>query len=108
MASMPFWLYLCTCVREQFLFVSIIPFRKSQWRPQGAQALPDPNENAPVGGVFIWVGPPGIEPGPYEPESHVLPVYYGPNEGKVTDILMSVTFARVRDRLGASNRDRPG
>jgi len=26
----------------------------------------------------------------------------------VTDILMSVTFARVRDRLGASNRDRPG
>lgn len=24
------------------------------------------------------VGPPGIEPGLYEPESHVLPVYYGP------------------------------
>ena len=26
------------------------------------------------------VGPPGIEPGPYEPESHVLPVYYGPTK----------------------------
>src|SRR3989344_790010 len=24
------------------------------------------------------VGPPGIEPGPYEPESHVLPAYSGP------------------------------
>ncbi len=26
----------------------------------------------------ISFGPPGIEPGPYEPESYVLPVYYGP------------------------------
>ena len=26
------------------------------------------------------VGPPGIEPGLYEPESYVLPVYYGPIE----------------------------
>ncbi len=25
------------------------------------------------------VGPPGIEPGLYEPESYVLPVYYGPS-----------------------------
>ena len=25
------------------------------------------------------VGPPGIEPGLYAPEAHVLPVYYGPN-----------------------------
>ena len=25
-----------------------------------------------------FVGPPGIEPGLYEPESYVLPVYYGP------------------------------
>ena len=24
------------------------------------------------------VGPPGIEPGLYAPEAHVLPVYYGP------------------------------
>jgi hypothetical protein len=26
----------------------------------------------------LSVGPPGIEPGLYEPESYVLPVYYGP------------------------------
>ena len=25
-----------------------------------------------------FVGPPGIEPGLYAPEAHVLPVYYGP------------------------------
>ena len=31
-----------------------------------------------VGLGFASVGPPGIEPGLYEPESHVLPVYYGP------------------------------
>ena len=31
-------------------------------------------------GVWVMppVGPPGIEPGPYEPESHVLPAYSGP------------------------------
>ena len=29
-------------------------------------------------GLFILVGVPGIEPGLYEPESHVLPVYYTP------------------------------
>ena len=28
--------------------------------------------------VMSAVGPPGIEPGLYEPESYVLPVYYGP------------------------------
>ena len=28
--------------------------------------------------VMSSVGPPGIEPGLYEPESYVLPVYYGP------------------------------
>src|SRR5262245_2713854 len=27
-----------------------------------------------------WVGPPGIEPGLYAPEAHVLPVYYGPTQ----------------------------
>ena len=33
----------------------------------------------PLGRIlFSVVGPPGIEPGLYEPESHVLPVYYGP------------------------------
>ena len=26
------------------------------------------------------VGPPGIEPGLYAPEAHVLPVYYGPTQ----------------------------
>jgi hypothetical protein len=26
------------------------------------------------------VGPPGIEPGLYAPEAHVLPVYYGPTK----------------------------
>ena len=30
--------------------------------------------------VVSSVGPPGIEPGLYEPESHVLPVYYGPTK----------------------------
>ncbi len=28
--------------------------------------------------VLFFVGPPGIEPGLYAPEAHVLPVYYGP------------------------------
>lgn len=28
--------------------------------------------------LMSYVGPPGIEPGLYEPESYVLPVYYGP------------------------------
>gem|GEM_PF-4316612 len=27
---------------------------------------------------FYRIGPPGIEPGLYAPEAHVLPVYYGP------------------------------
>ena len=30
--------------------------------------------------VIPFVGPPGIEPGPYEPESHVLPAYSGPTK----------------------------
>ncbi len=30
--------------------------------------------------VMSYVGPPGIEPGLYEPESYVLPVYYGPTK----------------------------
>ncbi len=30
--------------------------------------------------IQYFVGPPGIEPGLYEPESYVLPVYYGPTE----------------------------
>ena len=30
--------------------------------------------------VMFLVGPPGIEPGLYEPESYVLPVYYGPTQ----------------------------
>lgn len=28
--------------------------------------------------LMTLVGPPGIEPGLYAPEAHVLPVYYGP------------------------------
>ena len=33
--------------------------------------------------VVSPVGPPGIEPGLYAPEAHVLPVYYGPT-GDIT------------------------
>ena len=35
--------------------------------------------------MLFSFGPPGIEPGPYEPESHVLPVYYGPNENSICE-----------------------
>ncbi len=31
---------------------------------------------------FVLVGPPGIEPGLYEPESYVLPAYSGPVRSK--------------------------
>lgn len=31
-----------------------------------------------IEGCFCMVGMPGIEPGLYEPESYVLPVYYIP------------------------------
>lgn len=31
--------------------------------------------------VLLLVGPLGIEPSPYEPESHVLPAYSGPTRG---------------------------
>ena len=34
--------------------------------------------------MFLF-GPPGIEPGLYEPESHVLPVYYGPNKNIICE-----------------------
>lgn len=33
--------------------------------------------------MMLSVGPPGIEPGLYEPESYVLPVYYGPTQGTI-------------------------
>ncbi len=39
----------------------------------------EPNENSSdKRSCFHLVGPPGIEPGLYAPEAHVLPVYYGP------------------------------
>lgn len=41
--------------------------------------------------MLSFVGPPGIEPGLYEPESHVLPVYYGPAKD-----IMSAVIRRVR------------
>ena len=34
--------------------------------------------------MFLF-GPPGIEPGLYEPESYVLPVYYGPNKNIICE-----------------------
>ena len=58
----------------------IYPKRVSR-RHEGAErkrAVSRPRR-VPLGYIlFVVVGPPGIEPGLYEPESHVLPVYYGP------------------------------
>jgi len=36
--------------------------------------------------VMSLVGPPGIEPGLHEPESYVLPVYYGPTKNITSDM----------------------
>ena len=39
------------------------------------------NKKDPLGVLFVVVGLPGIEPGLYAPEAHVLPVYYSPSGG---------------------------
>ncbi|TSC85690.1 MAG: hypothetical protein G01um10148_1076 [Parcubacteria group bacterium Gr01-1014_8] len=45
-----------------------------------------------------FVGPPGIEPGLYEPESYVLPVYYGPVKEFLTNSFM-LPYLRPDDGL---------
>ena len=51
-------------------------------------------------GAFIFVGPPGIEPGLYAPEAHVLPVYYGPISGcfRLINILLVSSAAKSSPR----------
>ena len=46
----------------------------------------------------LLVGPPGIEPGLYEPESYVLPVYYGPSGGIISISLLVEIISGARRR----------
>ena len=64
---------LRTCLPTRETPVSPTPF------PFNSRHNLEPNENSSdKRSCFHLVGPPGIEPGLYAPEAHVLPVYYGP------------------------------
>ena len=52
-----------------------IPARRCRPRPTTTVSV---KIKDPLQGSFISVGLPGIEPGLYAPEAHVLPVYYSP------------------------------
>ena len=47
------------------------------------QTHPKHKKTHRVMGLFVLVGLPGIEPGLYAPEAHVLPVYYSPSLQKL-------------------------
>lgn len=54
---------------------------------------------------MLSVGPPGIEPGLYEPESYVLPAYSGPTQNTsrvVTDTFLAAARKVSRPRLAVS------